>query len=615
MKRILYFIFILLLILLAGKSCIKADFPESELFNSANSEKEQELDYPKSPRNITINNIDYLQSQAPCGKYGGELITSIIGEGPKTFNPFTATDATSSEMGSIMYDGLFTTNAVTGNIIPKLAKSCEIKGNDYIITLRHGIKWSDGEPITAEDVLFTWNDIVFAGLGNTSVRDMLIINGKLPMLTKIDDYTVKFTLPTQFAPFLRQLTLPIAPKHYFTQKPNWDKNFDTFLSTTTKPDEIVSSGAFRLKEYVAAQRVVFKKNPNYYEINLKRQRLPYLEKLVFLIVGDFNNEILKFEGGELDAIGLKGETVALYKKKEAKSDYKIYNLGPDTGTMFVAINMNTRKNKDGKFYVEPVKQKWFNDRNFRTAIDYATDRNNMVINITQGIGIPLFTAESLNSIYLNKNIKGHTKDIKIAEDLLKKSGFYKDSNGILHDNDGNTVEFNLYTNAGNSEREAVCVMLKQDLEELGMKVNFKPLEFNSLVNKLTNSYDWDLMVMGLTGSPLEPHSGKNVWYSTGSLHLFNQRPAGKPATDKLNFEKELDDIFDIASLKVNFAERKKYYDRYQEIIYNEKPLIYLYSPIRISAIRRKFGNIFPSSLMGLTYNIEEIFIQDSEETK
>ena len=615
MKRYLYFIFILFIIFVFGKSCIKADIPELSLFNSDNLKKEQEIDYPKSPRNITINNTDYLQSQAPCGNYGGELISSIIGEGPKTFNPFTATDATSSEMGSIMYDGLFTTNAVTGNIIPKLAKSYEINGNDYIITLRKGVKWSDGVPIAADDVLFTWNDIVFAGLGNTSVRDMLIINGKLPILTKIDDYTVKFTLPEQFAPFLRQLTLPIAPKHYFTAKPDWDKNFDSFLSTTTKPKEIVSSGAFRLKEYVAAQRVVFEKNPNYYEINLKRQRLPYLEKLVYLIVGDYNNEILKFEGNELDVIGLKGGTVALYKGKESKSDYQIYNLGPDTGTMFAAINMNTRKNKDGKYYVEPIKQKWFNDRNFRAAIDYATDRNNMVINVAQGVAIPLFTAESLNSIYLNKNLKGHEKDIKISEDYLKKSGFYKDINGILHDKYGNIVEFNLYTNAGNTEREAVCVMLKQDLEELGMKVNFKPLEFNSLVNKLTNSYDWDLMVMGLTGSPLEPHSGKNVWYSTGSLHLFNQRQAGKPVNDKLDFEKELDYIFDNAALKVDYSVRKKYYDRYQEIIYNERPLIYLYSPIRISAIRRKFQNIFPSSLMGLTYNIEEIFVQDLKENK
>ena len=610
MKRYFYSIFILLIIFLLCKACIRVDIPELTLFNSDNLKKEQEIEYPNPARNITINNIDYLQSQAPCGNYGGELISSLIGEGPKTFNPFTATDATSSEMGSIMYDGLFTTNAVNGNIVPKLAKSYEIDGNDYIINLRKGIKWSDGVPITADDVLFTWNDIIFAGLGNTSVRDMLTINGKLPKLTKIDDYTIKFTLPTQFAPFLRQLTLPIAPKHYFTQKADWDKNFDSFLSTNINPNEIVSSGAFRLKEYVAAQRVVFEKNYNYYEINLKRQRLPYLEKLIFLIVGDYNNEILKFEGNELDVIGLKGGTVAMYKGKESKSNYKIYNLGSDTGTMFVAINMNTRKNNEGKFYVESLKQRWFNDRNFRSALDYAIDRDNMVINVAQGVAIPLFTAESLNSIYLNQKIKGHKKDIKTAENYLKKSGFYKDKKGNLYDRNNNRVEFNLYTNAGNTEREAVCVMLKQDFEELGMKVNFKPLEFNSLVNKLTNSYDWDLMVMGLTGSPLEPHSGKNVWYSTGSLHLFNQRPAGKVATDKLNFEKELDNIFDIAALKVNYSDRKKYYDRYQEIIYNEKPLIYLYSPIRIMAIRRKFQNIFPSSLSGLVYNTEEIFIKE-----
>jgi len=441
---------------------------------------------------------------------------------------------------------------------------------------------------------------------------MLIINGQLPKLVKIDDYTVKFTLPVQFAPFLRQLTAPIAPKHYFTKNSNWKEVFDTFLSTDTNPKEIVVSGAFKLKEYVAAQRVVFVRNPNYYEINLKRQRLPYLDKLVYLIVGDLNNEILKFEAKEIDVIGLRGENVARYKQKEYNSDYKIYNLGADTGTMFVAINLNTRKNKEGKPFVDKKKQKWFNDLNFRTAIDYAIDRENMVLNVAQGVAKPLFTAESLNSIYLNKNIKGHKQDKKIAIDYLKKSGFYYDKNGVLFDKNGNKVEFNLYTNAGNTEREAVCVMIKQDLEDLGMSVNFKPLEFNSLVNKLTNSFDWDLMVMGLTGSPLEPHSGKNVWASNGSLHLFNQRPPREAVTDKLSFEKKLDDIFEKGALKVSYQERKPYYDKYQEIIYNEKPLIYLYSPVRISAIRKKFQNIFPSSLSGVAYNLEEIWINDKE---
>ena len=519
-------------------------------------------------------------------------------------------------MAGIMYDGLVSSNPVTGEIIPKLAKSIEIKGNDYIVNLRHGIKWSDGEPITADDVLFTWQDIVFKGLGNTSVRDSVIIDGQLPKIKKIDNYTVVFTVPKPFAPFLRQLTNPIAPKHYFTSIPDWEKSFDRILASTVNPNEIVYSGAYHLKKYIPAQRVVFERNPNYYEINLKNEKLPYLSQIVYLIVGDLNNEILKFEAKEIDTISLKGSTVARYKERENKSDYVIYNLGADTGTMFLAINLNNRKNDNGKYYVQPQKQKWFSDINFRTAIDYAIDRDSLVTNIAQGLAQPLFTAESLNGIYLNKDILGHKRDINIAKEYLTKSGFKLKNDNYLYDKYGNKVEFDLYTNAGNTERESIGVMIKQDLADLGITVNFKPVEFNTLVNKLTNSYDWDMSIMGLTGSPLEPHNGKNVWASNGPLHLFNQRPMGTAnISDKLNWEKELDDIFEKAALKQNFDDRKKYYDRYQEIIYEQKPIIYLYSPTRIVAIRRKLKNIYPTSLSGILYNLEEIYIDNEGENK
>jgi peptide/nickel transport system substrate-binding protein len=184
-----------------------------------------------------------------------------------------------------------------------------------------------------------------------------------------------------------------------------------------------------------------------------------------------------------------------------------------------------------------------------------------------------------------------------------------DKKGKLFDKNGNPVEFDLYTNAGNTEREAIGVMIKQDLEDLGMKVNFKPVEFNTLVNKLVNTYDWDMVIMGLTGSPIEPNGGKNVWMSQGTLHMFNQRPADYKKDDRLNWEKELDVLFDKGALATDFNTRKKYYDRYQEIAYEEKPFIYLYSPLVISAIRTKFKNLYPSMLGGLIHNIEEIYIE------
>lgn len=607
MKRILGIIFVILIVCMLLKACIRKDLPD-KITKNTNSDIEELVSYPSSNKNVNIGGVDYLQSQAPIGNFGGELVISTIGEGPKTFNPCNTKDATSSSMAGILYDGLLTTNPVNGKVEPLLAKSFEIAGNDYIIHLRHGIKWTDNTPITADDVMYTYEDVVFKGLGNPSTMDAMMIDGKLPQITKVDDYTIKFTTLKPFAPFLRQLSYPIVPKHYFKQYSDKGADvFNAFLSPNTKPDSIVSSGAFKLKEYVAAQRVIFVRNPNYYKINTEAKQLPYLDKLVYLIVGDTNNEILKFEAKEIDVLSLKGDSVARYKGKEKFSDYKIYNLGADTGTLFMVINLNNRKNSSGKYYVESKKQKWFRDRDFRAAIDWAIDRKNMVQNVAFGVAEPLFTAESLNSIYLNKYIKGHPSDKEVSKKSLQKAGFVL-RNNILYDKDGNRVEFDLYTNAGNLEREALGVMIKQDLEDLGMKVNFKPVEFNSLVNKLTNTFDWDMMIMGLTGSPLEPHDGKNVWTSNGSLHMFNM---GASVSDISQWEKELNEIFEQGALKLSFEERKPLYDRYQTIIYNERPIIYLYSPTRITAIRSKFGNVFPTPLSGLLYNLDEIYIKKS----
>lgn len=608
MKKAGYVILVLIFVALLARACIIADTPTPLEQEKSQNTATEHIIYPQNQKNITIANVDYLQSQAGIGIYGGSLVASTIGEGPKTFNPFNTKDNISAMMSEIMYDGLLTTHPVTGQPIPKLAKSFSVNGNDYVIHLRHGIKWSDGKPITADDVVFTWQNIIFDGYGNTSTRDSIIIDGKLPTVKKIDDYTVEFKTPQPFAPFIRMLSTPIAPKHIFEPAVKKGKEyFETFLSTNIDPKTLVISGAFKLKEYVPAQRVVFERNPNYYMINKNNQKLPYLDKLVYLIVGDINNEVLKFEGGELDTIGLQGANVARFKELEKHSNFKVYNLGPDTGTMFVSFNLNNRKDKNGKYFVDLKKQRWFQDKNFRQAVDYAIDRKNMVLNIANGLAAPLYTAESLNSIYLNKNLKPYDRNIEKSKDLLKKSGYWWDKKGHLMDKFGNHVEFNLFTNAGNTEREAIGVMVKQDLEDLGMKVNFKPIEFNSLVNKLVNTSDWDIVIMGLTGSPLEPNGGKNVWMSNGTLHMFNQRPAGYTKDDRYSWEKELDYLYTQGALATTFEARKKFYDEYQKIVYEEKPFVYIYSPLRITAIRTKFKNVFPTSLGGVTYNIEEIY--------
>ena len=609
-RKITIVIFIFLLFMLYPLSRIKLNQPD-EMPDKIVSEKKQEIFEYEKAKNVSKDGNDFLMSSLPLGEFGSEIVTTLIGEGPKTFNPWESRDNTSSQMSGLIFDSLVSTDVVTGEIIPKLAKKIEISKDKkkYKIFLRKGVKWTNGEELDADDVVFTWNEIIFKGLGNTSTRDSLYINNELPKIKKIDSHTVEFETPEPFAPFLRMLETPIANKKQMQELLKKNKgNFTLIFSSNVNPEEIVSSGPFILQEYKPAQRVVFKRNPNYYFVNSKFQRLPYIDKYIFQIVADQNTEILKFESNESDVLNLTGDNVAKFVENKKNSDYKIYNLGPTSSTLFIAFNLNDRKDKNGKFYVEEKKQRWFQDKNFRTAIDYAIDREAIIQNVASGVGAPLFTPESLNSIYLNKKIaKGHLQNTEKSLEYLKKSGFYLDKNNILHDKYDNIVEFELLTNAGNLEREIIGVMIKQDLAEIGIKVNFKPIEFNTLVNRITNTLNFETIVLGLTGSTLEPHGGKNVWASNGALHFFNKRNQNENNKNILNFEKELDSIFEKGALCLDFNERKKFYDRYQEIIYDEKPIIYLYSPLNIVAVRNDIRNLHPTPLGGIFHNIEEIW--------
>ncbi len=563
-------------------------------------------------KNITINGVDYLQTSAPIGKFGSNLTTSIMGE-PKTFNPYNSNDATSSELSEIMYDGLVFTNPYTGTIEPKLAKSVKVMDDKktYIVELRKGIKWSDGVELTADDVCFTYNTVIFGGFGDGSTRDVMLIDGKVPIVEKIDKYTVKFITPKPFAPFLRNLSASIVPKHVFKKATDKGKNyFLTFQGIDTKPSDIVYLGPFRLSEYLQAQRVVFDRNPDYYIINTNNQKLPYLNKWIILITGDMNNDTLKFESGATDVLSINGSLFDRYRELKKYADFELYNLGPSNNTTFVVFNLNNRKNKEGKYYVNPIKQAWFQDRNFRSAIDWAIDRDDLILNVFSGLAEPLYSAEPVGSLFLNNKVAlGHKKDLNKARELLTKSGFYN-KNGVLYDNKGNKVEFELLTNAGNTQREAMGVSIKQDLEALGIKVNFKPIEFNSLINRIVNQADYDSVIIALTSNINEPNAGYNVWTPNGALHMFNKRT---PNDEKINtpsypFELELEQIFKKGALELDFEKRKAIYDKYQEIVAYENPMVYLCAPLNISAVRKKIKNINPSRFGGLLHNISELYI-------
>lgn len=577
-----------------------------------------------------IKNADGTEAEAliargDIGKPGGTLMLSTFGSGPKTFNPWAASDAESSGIGLLMFERLVELDAWTGKIYPRLAKSFTVsKDNlEYTVTLRKGLQWSDGKPITADDVVYTFNTIVAKGYGNSSHRDIMSVYDKFPVITKVDDLTVKFKTAVPFAPFLNSLrSVPIAPRHVLepvTLKKH--SEFHKFWDINTNPSELVCSGCFMLDRYVPSQRVELKRNPKYFMVDRENKRLPYLDKFMIAIVPDQNTQVLKFYGGEIDFLdvrSVKGSDAALMKQREATGNFKLYNLGPDESTTFLMLNMARRKDpKKNKYYVDPIKQKWFNSTEFRQAVSHAIDRNRIIDNVLKGVGIPLYTAESPASLFHNANLESYPQDLKLSTQLLEKGGF-KLKDGVLHDADGHKVEFTLHTNAGNTQRDGTCVSIINALKQLGIRVNYQPVDFNILIDKLETSLDWDACVMGLTGNKTEPYDGANVWKAAGRLHMFDQRlpdEHGKTTvTDARPWEKRIDELFDQGATTLDFEKRRKIFDEFQAIAYREMPFQYVYSMLALTAMRNTVKNYRPMTYginytpMGSLHNIEEIYI-------
>ena len=372
----------------------------------------------------------------------------LLARVPKTFNPWASTEVESHGIGQILFESLLDVDPWTGGHLCRLARSYDVSADkrDYTFHLRKGLQWSDGHPLTADDVVFTFGTLIKDGFGNQSVRDTLSIDGQYPTVEKIDRYTVKFRTPKPFAPFLAGLHgLGIAPKHAlekYTKRPR--EEFFAVWDVNCNPSEMVTSGPFRVERYVPSQRIELTRNPLYGMCDGEHRRLPYLDRFTEAIVPDQNSMLVKFYGNELDFLdirSIRGPDARLMKQRENSLNFKMYNLGSDDGTMFMMFNLNQRKDpKTGKYYVDPIKQKWFNSLAFRKAVSHAINRTSILNNVLRGVGSALFTAESPTALYLNKKLKPYDQDLEYSQKLLTDAGF-RNSHGWLLDPDGNKVEF------------------------------------------------------------------------------------------------------------------------------------------------------------------------------
>jgi peptide/nickel transport system substrate-binding protein len=319
------------------------------------------------------------------GKPTEKPLVVALSSDPKTLNPALVQETSSSAVIGDLFGGLVKIDPKTLRVEPDLATSWEhsVDGKVWIFHLRRNVKWSDGKPFTADDVVFTFNGVYFNKDIPTPVRDTLLVNGKPFKVEKIDNYTVRFVLPETFAPFLRTLTVDILPKHKL-EKYVKSGNFLSAWNVNTPPDEIVGTGPYRLKEYIKGERVVWKANPYYYERDPKGYRLPYIRKKIGLIIPDPDTALMKFLAGKVHILGVGARELLTLFVKAKEKPIKVYDLGATPSLTFLVFNENP--NAD----IPKYKIRWFRNPKFRWAISHAIDREGIVNLVYGGLAKPLY---------------------------------------------------------------------------------------------------------------------------------------------------------------------------------------------------------------------------------
>jgi peptide/nickel transport system substrate-binding protein len=546
------------------------------------------------------------------GRPGGRIVIALRSE-PKTLNPLIAADGSSREVISAMQADLVHINRATQLTEPALAKSWKVSpdGLQYTLTLRQSLKFSDGHPVDIDDVLFTFRVYLDEAVHATQ-RDLLIVGGKPIAVRKVDAQTVVFQMAKPYGVGERLFDgFAILPRHLLETAYKEGKLAQTgALGTAT--NEWGGLGAFRLKEYVAGQRLVLERNPYYWKTDGHGNRLPYLDEIVFLFVPSADAQVLRFQSGETDMISRLGAENFSVLSRQAR-DYTMTDAGPGLEYNFLFFNLNDLGEKAPAEMAR--KQTWFRSEKFRQAVSLGIDRDAIVRLVYQGRGAALWGPVTPgNPRWANAALVHGPRSLDKSRQLLAEAGFrlMSGENGEprLVDADAKPVEFSIVTSASNADRAKMAMLIQDDLKQVGMRVQVVPLELRSLIDRITQTKEYDACVLGITSYDADPNPELNVWLSSGGMHLWN--PSQKrPATD---WEAEIDRLMEQQLTATNTAQRKKLYDRVQEILAERQPMIFLAAPDILVGAKKSIGNFHPAVLEPyVLWNVEQLYQRNGAE--
>ena len=559
----------------------------------------------------TTSSEEMLTLPGEIGKQGGRLVISLRAE-PKTLNPLIAADAPSREviLGAMQAD-LVHINRETQLTEPALARAWKVSpdGLQYTLTLRKGLRFSDGQPLDADDVLFTFRVYLDENVHATQ-RDQLVVGGKPIAVRKVDALTLVFQLAKTYGAGERLFDgLTILPRHLL-EKPYTEGKLSQAWTLATPANQWAGLGPFRLKEYVAGQKLVLERNPFYWKQDAKGNRLPYLNELVFLFVPNADAQVLRFQSGETDLISRLGAENFSVLSRQLSGD-TMSDAGPGLEYNFLFFNLNDPGEKTSPDLAR--KMKWFREVKFRQAISASIDRDAIIRLVYQGRGAALWGPVTPgNHRWGNSAIPHPARSLEKARALLKEAGFAwtpgPSGEPALMDSDAKPVEFSILTSSTNADRTKMATLIQDDLKQLGMRVQIVPTEFRALIDRVTQTREYEACVLGLVSFDADPTAEMNVWLSGGGTHLWNPSQA-HPAT---TWEAEIDKLMEQQLAAASYEQRKKAFDRVQEILAENQPMVFLASPDILTGAKKSLGNFHPTVLEPyVLWNVEQLYFKDA----
>jgi peptide/nickel transport system substrate-binding protein len=522
-----------------------------------------------------------LTSGLAFSQTGGELRFCLHSE-PKTFDPALVDDDASVSIRYLTGGVLIRSNRRTQQLEPELAESWSVSkdGKQITFNLRHGIAFSDGSPFSADDVAFTMQRLMDPALHSTTGDAFRSGSGSV---------STKIIAPNQIAVIF---PAPVA---------GVEQLFDqvAIMSAHSPKKEAAVLGPFMVAEYKPGSSVLLHRNSNYWKKDSQGRRLPYLDSIRLDIQPNRDVEMLRFRRGELDLINTIDSDY--FDRLAASSPQLVHDAGVSLDSEFMWFN------QVASAPIPEYKRAWFRSVNFRRAISQAINRNDLSRVVFNNHAQPAVGPVSpANKIWFNGKLKADPYRPDAALQLLQGDGFFQ-RNRALFDKSGNPVEFSIVTNAGNKARERMAVMVQEDLGKIGIKVNVVTLDFPSLIERISQKFNYEAAMLGFRNVDLDPNSQMTIWMSSAENHAWNPQQKS-PATA---WEAEIDRVMQAQASTADMQKRKASFDRVQEIVAEQAPIIYLVNQNALSAVSKAVEGANPVILHPQTFWNAELLTLDA----